>query len=110
MFNDLASLFISQFTTNKVKHLEAVDLFDIKQAKGQKSEGIPCQISLNPNANLQHPKRSQAMVLWLEQTEREDIRLMHEPMMSQSRGVLRSDSLADSTSSRYRFDQFEEID
>ncbi|RDY06842.1 hypothetical protein CR513_09113, partial [Mucuna pruriens] len=34
-FNDLAGSFVSQFAANKVKRLEVVDLFDIKQAKGE---------------------------------------------------------------------------
>ncbi|RDX70273.1 hypothetical protein CR513_50508, partial [Mucuna pruriens] len=34
-FNDLATTFISQFTTNRVKRLEVIDLFDIRQAKGK---------------------------------------------------------------------------
>ncbi|RDX70497.1 hypothetical protein CR513_50248, partial [Mucuna pruriens] len=34
-FSDLASSFVSQFAGNKVKKLEVVDLFDIKQARGK---------------------------------------------------------------------------
>ncbi|RDY01231.1 hypothetical protein CR513_15469, partial [Mucuna pruriens] len=34
-FNDLASVFVSQFAANKVKRLEVADLFDIKQAGGE---------------------------------------------------------------------------
>ncbi|RDX93048.1 hypothetical protein CR513_24750, partial [Mucuna pruriens] len=34
-FKDLASSFLSQFAANKVKRLEVVDLFDIKQGKGE---------------------------------------------------------------------------
>ncbi|RDY09595.1 hypothetical protein CR513_06023, partial [Mucuna pruriens] len=34
-FNDLATLFTSQFATNKTKRLEVNDLFDIKQMKGE---------------------------------------------------------------------------
>ncbi|RDX88457.1 hypothetical protein CR513_29943, partial [Mucuna pruriens] len=33
--NDLAGSFVLQFMANKVKWLEVVDLFDIKQAKGE---------------------------------------------------------------------------
>ncbi|RDX72585.1 hypothetical protein CR513_47910, partial [Mucuna pruriens] len=32
-FNDLATIFVLQFATNKAKKIEVVDLFDIKQAK-----------------------------------------------------------------------------
>ncbi|RDY00323.1 hypothetical protein CR513_16514, partial [Mucuna pruriens] len=32
-FADLAATFESQFTTNKTRHLETIDLFDIKQKK-----------------------------------------------------------------------------
>ncbi|RDX61807.1 hypothetical protein CR513_59925, partial [Mucuna pruriens] len=34
-FNDLASLFLSQFAANKIKRLEVADLFDIKQSRGE---------------------------------------------------------------------------
>ncbi|RDX91698.1 hypothetical protein CR513_26280, partial [Mucuna pruriens] len=34
-FNDLASMFLSQFAANKPKRLEVVDLFDIRQAGGE---------------------------------------------------------------------------
>ncbi|RDY07090.1 hypothetical protein CR513_08846, partial [Mucuna pruriens] len=34
-FNDLASVFVSQFAANKAKKLEVADLFDIRQAKGE---------------------------------------------------------------------------
>ncbi|RDX99564.1 hypothetical protein CR513_17354, partial [Mucuna pruriens] len=34
-FNDLATCFVSQFSTNKAKKLEVADLFDIKQMKGE---------------------------------------------------------------------------
>ncbi|RDX93634.1 hypothetical protein CR513_24073, partial [Mucuna pruriens] len=34
-FGDLATSFASQFATNKTKHLEVIDLFDIKQSKGK---------------------------------------------------------------------------
>ncbi|RDX73627.1 hypothetical protein CR513_46737, partial [Mucuna pruriens] len=34
-FNDLATIFASQFATNKAKRLEVANLFDIKQAKGK---------------------------------------------------------------------------
>ncbi|RDX81361.1 hypothetical protein CR513_37971, partial [Mucuna pruriens] len=34
-FGDLAGLFLSQFAANKLKRLEVVDLFDIKQARGE---------------------------------------------------------------------------
>ncbi|RDX87984.1 hypothetical protein CR513_30477, partial [Mucuna pruriens] len=34
-FSDLASSFVSQFATNKVKRLEVADLFDIKKARGE---------------------------------------------------------------------------
>ncbi|RDY09224.1 hypothetical protein CR513_06449, partial [Mucuna pruriens] len=38
-FNDLATSFFSQFTVNRIKRLEVVDLFDIRQAK----EGVESQ-------------------------------------------------------------------
>ncbi|RDX71894.1 hypothetical protein CR513_48693, partial [Mucuna pruriens] len=34
-FNDLAASFVSQFAANKVKQFKVVDLFDIRQAKGE---------------------------------------------------------------------------
>ncbi|RDY03211.1 hypothetical protein CR513_13235, partial [Mucuna pruriens] len=34
-FNDLAGSFVSQFAANKVKKLEVIDLFDIKQSRGE---------------------------------------------------------------------------
>ncbi|RDX98500.1 hypothetical protein CR513_18558, partial [Mucuna pruriens] len=34
-FNDLASMFLSQFAANKPKRLEVADLFDIRQAEGE---------------------------------------------------------------------------
>ncbi|RDX73938.1 hypothetical protein CR513_46372, partial [Mucuna pruriens] len=34
-FNDLATSFISQFATNRIKRLEVADLFDIRKAKGE---------------------------------------------------------------------------
>ncbi|RDY04072.1 hypothetical protein CR513_12283, partial [Mucuna pruriens] len=34
-FNDLAASFTSQFAANKTKRLEVVDLFNIKQNKGE---------------------------------------------------------------------------
>ncbi|RDX58414.1 hypothetical protein CR513_62271, partial [Mucuna pruriens] len=34
-FQDLASSFLSQFAANKVKRLEVVDLFDVRQAEGE---------------------------------------------------------------------------
>ncbi|RDX76983.1 hypothetical protein CR513_42966, partial [Mucuna pruriens] len=38
-FNNLATLFISQFPANKAKQLEVADLFDIKQMKGENVKG-----------------------------------------------------------------------
>ncbi|RDX86382.1 hypothetical protein CR513_32293, partial [Mucuna pruriens] len=38
-FNDLVTLFISIFATNKAKRLEVVDLFDIEQEKGENLKG-----------------------------------------------------------------------
>ncbi|RDX95256.1 hypothetical protein CR513_22254, partial [Mucuna pruriens] len=38
-FDDLTTIFISQFTINKAKRLEVADLFDIKQMKGENLKG-----------------------------------------------------------------------
>ncbi|RDY04046.1 hypothetical protein CR513_12313, partial [Mucuna pruriens] len=44
-FSDLATLFISQFATNKVKRLEVADLFNIKQAKGENLKEYPARFN-----------------------------------------------------------------
>ncbi|RDX83778.1 hypothetical protein CR513_35280, partial [Mucuna pruriens] len=49
-FNDLARLFVSQFTANKVKKLEVADLFNIKQARGESLKGYLARFN---NATMQ---------------------------------------------------------
>ncbi|RDX92242.1 hypothetical protein CR513_25660, partial [Mucuna pruriens] len=50
-FNNLATSFVSQFTPNKVKRLEVVDLFDIRQAKGESLKNYLARFN---NAIVQH--------------------------------------------------------
>ncbi|RDY09336.1 hypothetical protein CR513_06297, partial [Mucuna pruriens] len=49
-FNNLAILFVSQFATNKMKRFEVVDLFDIRQTKG---ESLKSYLARFNNATVQ---------------------------------------------------------
>ncbi|RDX84643.1 hypothetical protein CR513_34276, partial [Mucuna pruriens] len=50
-FSDIATSFASQFTINKVKHLEVPDLFDIRQNKG---ETLKSYLARFNNATIRH--------------------------------------------------------
>ncbi|RDX72403.1 hypothetical protein CR513_48119, partial [Mucuna pruriens] len=43
-FKKIATTFMSQFATNRVKKIKVTNLFDIKQAKGESLKKIPCLV------------------------------------------------------------------